>query len=138
MIYKVSLNGKIYEVEVEKGEAVIKSEFDAALPQAAVSADNISVAPQTSVGASASAPAVSVQSAQATAGATVVSAPMNGNINAIKVTSGQTVKEGDVLVVLEAMKMENDIPASKSGKIGQIFVQKGQTVDTGAPLVEIL
>ena len=138
MIYKVSLNGKIYEVEVEKGEAVIKSEFDAALPQAAVPADNISVAPQTSVGASASAPAASVQSAQASAGATVVSAPMNGNINAIKVTSGQTVKEGDVLVVLEAMKMENDIPASKSGKIGQIFVQKGQTVDTGAPLVEIL
>lgn len=136
MIYKVSLNGKIYEVEVEKGEAVIKSEFDAALPQA-VPANNTAVAPQTSVSAAAPAPAPQA-GAQATAGATVVSAPMNGNINAIKVTSGQTVKEGDVLVVLEAMKMENDIPASKSGKIGQIFVQKGQTVDTGAPLVEIL
>lgn len=137
MIYKVSLNGKIYEVEVEKGEAVIKSEFDAALPQA-VPANNTAVAPQTSVSVAAPAPAAPQAGAQATAGATVVSAPMNGNINAIKVTSGQTVKEGDVLVVLEAMKMENDIPASKSGKIGQIFVQKGQTVDTGAPLVEIL
>lgn len=136
MIYKVSLNGKIYEVEVEKGEAVIKSEFDAALPQA-VPANNTAVAPQTSVSVAAPAPAPQA-GAQATAGATVVSAPMNGNINAIKVTSGQTVKEGDVLVVLEAMKMENDIPASKSGKIGQIFIQKGQTVDTGAPLVEIL
>lgn len=136
MIYKVSLNGKIYEVEVEKGEAVIKSEFDAALPQA-VPANNTAVAPQTSVSVVAPAPAPQA-GAQATAGATVVSAPMNGNINAIKVTSGQTVKEGDVLVVLEAMKMENDIPASKSGKIGQIFVQKGQAVDTGAPLVEIL
>ncbi len=132
MIYKVSLNGKIYEVEVEKGEAVIKSEFDAALPT--VSATVSAPAPQ-----AAAAPApVAAASAQATAGATVVTAPMNGNINAIKVTPGQTVKEGDVVMILEAMKMENDIPASKSGKIGQIFVQKGATVDTGAQLFEIL
>lgn len=135
MIYKVSLNGKIYEVEVEKGEAVIKAEFDAALPTAA--AVDAGVAAQPAVSAAAPAP-VAASSAQATAGATVVSAPMNGNINAIKVTAGQTVKEGDVVMVLEAMKMENDIPASKSGKIGQIFVQKGATVDTGAPLFEIL
>ncbi len=127
MIYKVSLNGKIYEVEVEKGEAVIKAEFDAALPTVSVS--EAAFAPQAPVAAS---------SAQATAGSTVVTAPMNGNINAIKVTTGQTVKEGDVVMILEAMKMENDIPASKSGKIGQIFVQKGATVDTGAQLFEIL
>ena len=89
--------------------------------------------------AASAAPApVAASSAQATAGSTVVTAPMNGNINAIKVTTGQTVKEGDVVMILEAMKMENDIPASKSGKIGQIFVQKGATVDTGAQLFEIL
>lgn len=132
MIYKVSLNGKVYEVEVEKGEAVIKSEFDAAAPVA-----NVATANQTAVAAVPQTPAPQV-AATASAGATVVSAPMNGNINAIKVATGQTVKEGDVLVVLEAMKMENDIPASKSGKIGQIFVQKGATVETGAALVEIL
>ncbi len=135
MIYKVSLNGKIYEVEVEKGEAVIKAEFDAALPTVSVS--EAAFAPQAPAASAAPAP-IAASSAQATAGSTVVTAPMNGNINAIKVTTGQTVKEGDVVMILEAMKMENDIPASKSGKIGQIFVQKGATVDTGAQLFEIL
>lgn len=135
MIYKVSLNGKIYEVEVEKGDAVIKAEFDAALPTVSVS--EAAFAPQAPAASAAPAP-VAASSAQATAGSTVVTAPMNGNINAIKVTTGQTVKEGDVVMILEAMKMENDIPASKSGKIGQIFVQKGATVDTGAQLFEIL
>lgn len=134
MIYKVSLNGKIYEVEVERGEAVIKSEFDAMLPQSAPAP--AAVQP---VAAAATAPAAPAPvAAAATAGATVVTAPMNGNINAVKVSSGQTVKEGDVIMVLEAMKMENDIPAPKSGKIGQIFVQKGMTVDTGAQLFEIV
>ena len=135
MIYKVSLNGKIYEVEVEKGEAVIKAEFDAALPTVSVS--EAAFAPQAPAASATPAP-VAASSAQATGGSTVVTAPMNGNINAIKVTTGQTVKEGDVVMILEAMKMENDIPASKSGKIGQIFVQKGATVDTGAQLFEIL
>ena len=135
MIYKVSLNGKIYEVEVEKGEAVIKAEFDAALPTVSVS--EAAFAPQAPAASATPAPGAA-SSAQATAGSTVVTAPMNGNINAIKVTTGQTVKEGDVVMILEAMKMENDIPASKSGKIGQIFVQKGATVDTGAQLFEIL
>ena len=132
MIYKVSLNGKIYEVEVEKGEAVLQAEYEAALPQAAPAPQAVAAPQQAAVAQPAP------QAAAATAGATVVCAPMNGNINAIKVTSGQTVKEGDVVLVLEAMKMENDIPASKSGKIGQIFVQKGATVDTGAQLFEII
>ena len=63
---------------------------------------------------------------------------MPGNINAVKVSGGQAVKKGDVLIILEAMKMENEIVAPKDGKVGQIFVQKGATVDTGAPLVEVL
>ncbi len=130
MIYKVSLNGKIYEVEVEKGEAVVKSEFDAALPQAAPAAPAQSAAP-----IAAAAPAAAPASA---ASASAVTAPMPGNINAVKVTSGQSVKNGDVLIILEAMKMENEIVAPKDGKIGQVFVQKGATVETGAPLVEVL
>jgi len=130
MIYKVSLNGKIYEVEVEKGEAVVKSEFDAALPQAAPAAPAQSAAP-----IAAAAPAAAPASA---ASASAVTAPMPGNINAVKVTSGQSVKNGDVLIILEAMKMENEIVAPKDGTIGQVFVQKGATVETGAPLVEVL
>lgn len=131
MIYKVTLNGKIYEVEVEKGEAVIQSEYDAALPQAAPA----TAAPVQSAAAPApqSAPA-----APASAGANTVVAPMPGNINAVKVTAGQQVKKGDVLIILEAMKMENEIYAEKDGKIGQVFVQKGATVETGTPLVELL
>lgn len=133
MIYKVSLNGKIYEVEVEKDEAVLQAEYDAALP--AVPAVGSVAAPQ-AVPSSSS--ANFPQTAAPVASAAAITAPMPGNINAVKVTSGQAVKEGDVLIILEAMKMENEITAPKAGKIGQIFVQKGATVETGAPLVEVL
>ena len=82
------------------------------------------------------APAQSAPVAAASANAIV--APMPGTINAVKVTSGQQVKKGDVLVILEAMKMENEIYAEKDGKVGQVFVQKGASVQTGTALVEIL
>ncbi len=130
MIYKVTLNGKIYEVEVEKGEAVIQSEYEAALPQSAPAVAPVAQAPVQT--------ATPAQSAPAAASANAIVAPMPGTINAIKVTSGQQVKKGDVLIILEAMKMENEIYADKDGKVGQIFVQKGASVQTGAPLVELL
>ena len=130
MIYKVTLNGKIYEVEVEKGEAVIRAEYEAALPQSAPAVAETSAPAQT---VAAAAPAAAPQSA----GANSVTAPMPGTINAVKVTSGQQVKKGDVLFILEAMKMENEIYADKDGKVGQVFVQKGASVNTGAPLCEL-
>lgn len=132
MIYKVTLNGKIYEVEVEKGEAVIQAEYEAALPQATPVA-----ATQEVVAAPTAAPAAPAAPAPASAGANSVTAPMPGTINAVKVTSGQQVKKGDVLFILEAMKMENEIYADKDGKVGQVFVQKGASVSTGAPLCEL-
>ena len=131
MIYKVTLNGKIYEVEVEKGEAVIQSEYEAALPQSAPAAATVAQAPVQTAAPAQSAPA-------AAASANAIVAPMPGTINAVKVTSGQQVKKGEVLVILEAMKMENEIYADKDGKVGQVFVQKGASVQTGAPLVELL
>ena len=131
MIYKVTLNGKIYEVEVEKGEAVIQSEYEAALPQSAPAVAPVAQAPVQTAAPAQSAPV-------AAAGANAIVAPMPGTINAVKVTSGQQVKKGDVLIILEAMKMENEIYADKDGKVGQVFVQKGASVQTGAPLVEIL
>lgn len=130
MIYKVTLNGKIYEVEVEKGEAVIQAEYEAALPQSAPAVAETSAPTQT---VAAAAPAAAPQST----GANSVTAPMPGTINAVKVTSGQQVKKGDVLFILEAMKMENEIYADKDGKVGQVFVQKGASVNTGAPLCEL-
>ena len=130
MIYKVTLNGKIYEVEVEQGEAVIQAEYDASLPVAtpAVAETPVASAPATP----ASAPA------QAVGGGEPVKSPFPGNVNAVKVVPGQAVKEGDVVAIVEAMKMENEITAHKAGKIGQVLVQKGATIETGAVLVTII
>ena len=128
MIYKVTLNGKIYEVDVEKGEAIIQKEYEAAAPVATPVVASAPVAQ--------SAPAATV--AQATAGsANAVKSPLPGTINAVKVQVGQTVKKGDVLFILEAMKMENDVPADRDGKITNIYVQKGATVETGTALCDI-
>lgn len=126
MIYKVTLNGKIYEVEVEQGEAIVKAEYEASLP----------VAEPAVVAPAVSAPVASAP--VASGNGEVVKSPLPGTINQIKVTAGQTVKEGDVLIILEAMKMENEITAPVSGKIGNILVAKGASVETGASLVEII
>ena len=119
MIYKVTLNGKVYEVEVEKGEAVIQAEYDAALPAAAPAAPVAAPAAP----APAAAPAAPAPAAQA--GANAVPAPLPGNINAVNFSVGQAVKAGDVVIILEAMKMENEIVSPKAGTITKLYVQKG-------------
>lgn len=133
MIYKVTLNGKVYEVEVEKGEAVIQAEYEAALPAAAPAAPVAAPAP-----VQAQAPAAPAASAPAApAGAGTVLSPLPGNINEIRFSAGQTVKAGDVVIILEAMKMENEIVAPKAGTLSKIHVQKGAVVNTGDPLFDV-
>ena len=133
MIYKVTLNGKVYEVEVEKGEAVIQAEYEAALPAAAPAAPVAASAP-----VQAQAPAAPAASAPAaSAGAGTVLSPLPGNINEIRFSAGQTVKAGDVVIILEAMKMENEIVAPKAGTLSKIHVQKGAVVNTGDPLFDV-
>lgn len=131
MIYKVKLNGKIYEVEVEKGEAMIRAEYDAAAPVAPAPAAPAAPVAAAPVAAPAAAPA------PAAAGEGVVQSPMPGNINAVKFSAGQSVKAGDVIIILEAMKMENEIVAPKAGTLKGVFVTKGATVNTGDALFEI-
>ena len=128
MTYKVTLNGRTYEVEVEAGKAMLIDEYEAIVPTAAP----VAAAP---VAAPAAVPAAPAAPAAAPVAGEAVSAPMPGNILKVNVTAGQAVKEGDVLVVLEAMKMENEIMAPKAGTVAQVLVSKGSTVDTGATLV---
>ena len=128
MIYKVTLNGKIYEVEVEKGEAMIRAEYDAAAPVAPAPAAPAAPVAAAPVAAPAATPA------PAAAGEGVVQSPMPGNINAVKFSAGQSVKAGDVIIILEAMKMENEIVAPKDGTLTSVCVSKGQVVETGAVL----
>ena len=130
MKYKVTLNGRTYEVEVEAGKAMLLDEYEAIVPTAAPVAAP-AAAPAT-VAAPAAAPA---PAAAAPVAGDAVTAPMPGNILKVNVTAGQAVKEGDVLVVLEAMKMENEILAPKACTVKQVLVSKGATVDTGATLV---
>ena len=126
MKYKITLNGKTYEVEVDETQAMLVDEYEAYAPAPAAPAQ-APAAP--AAPAAAAAPQVAVGPGE------VVAAPMPGNVLKVNVTEGQAVKGGDVLVVLEAMKMENEILAPRDGKVSQIVAGKGSVVDTGAPLV---
>lgn len=128
MKYKVTLNNRVYEVEVEQGEAMLVDEYELAAPAAPALAAAAPVA--------AAAPAAAAAPVAVAAGEPVKS-PMPGNILKINVTQGQKVNEGDVIMVLEAMKMENEIVATRSGTIAQIAVSKGAVVETGAVLAVI-
>ena len=130
MKYKVTLNNRVYEVEVEQGEAMLVDEYELAAPAAPTPAA-AAAAPVAAAAPAAAAAPVAVAAGEA------VKSPMPGNILKINVTQGQKVNEGDVIMILEAMKMENEIVATRSGTIAQIAVSKGAVVETGAVLAVI-
>ena len=109
--YRVNVNGTQYDITVE----VLEGEAAAAAPQAAPAAPK----------------------AAAPAGAQSITAPMPGTILSVNVTPGQAVKKGDVLVMLEAMKMENEIMAPQDGTVGAVNVSKGQSVKSGDVLLTL-
>ena len=122
--YNITVNGVTYVVSVEEVGGV-------AAP--AVAAAPAPVATPVAAPAPAAAPAAPKTSA----GAVSVKAPMPGNIMKINAKVGQAVKKGDVLVVLEAMKMENDICAPEDGTVASVEVSQGATVETDAVLVTL-
>ena len=128
MKYKVRLNKKIYEVEVEKGEAILLDEYEAVAPTAA---------PATPVAVNTAAPAAAQAPVGTAASASAVKSPLPGTVLDVKVSVGQTVKKGDVVMLIEAMKMENEINASKDGKITNVYVAKGAKVEQGSPLFDL-
>ena len=129
MKYKVTLNGRTYEVEVEAGKAMLLDEYEAIAPTPVAAAP---VAP-----ASAAAPAAAPVASAVTVAGETVAAPMPGTILGVNVKEGDAVTAGQVLCILEAMKMENEIKAPSAGTIKQVLVARGQAVETGAPLVVI-
>lgn len=127
MKYVVNLNGKNYEVEVTEQEAVITNVSTAAAAPVQ--------APVAAPAAPAAAPAPAAQAVSAEG--TTIPSPMPGSIINVNVSVGQAVKAGDVLMILEAMKMENDISAPCDGTVKQILVSKGSTVNTDDILIVI-
>ena len=124
MKYKVTLNGRTYEVEVNNGQAILLDEYEA-----------VSAAPVVAAPVAAPAAAAAPAAPAVTGAGEAVNAPMPGTILKVNVSAGQAVKEGELLVVLEAMKMENEIYAPKAGTVAQVLVSKGSNVDTDATLV---
>lgn len=119
----IKINGKQYDVEVE--------EVGAAASAPVYAAPVVSAAP-----AAAAAPAVKAAPAAPGSGE-VVASPLPGSVVKVLKSSGDAVKKGETVVLLEAMKMENEIHATKDGTITSVSVTVGQTVDTGAPLFTI-
>lgn len=122
--FQIVVNGTSYIVDVEELAA-----GQAPAPVAAAPAP---------VAAPKAAPAAAPKAAAAApAGAEAIKSPMPGTINAVNVTAGQAVKKGDVLCILEAMKMENEIKAPRDGSVASVNVTKGQSVASGDVLLSL-
>ena len=126
--YNITVNGTTYEVFVE--EADLGETKGIAMPSPAI-------APVATPVAAPKAAAPKAPAAQGATGGVKVAAPMPGTILDVKVAVGTAVKKGDVICVLEAMKMENDIPAPQDGVVASVNVQKGASVNAGDVVVTL-
>ena len=125
--YNITVNGNSYEVMVEEVSAEGATPVAAPAPVAA---------PKVAAPAPKAAP-VAPKAASGAQGAVKVTSPMPGTILEVKVSVGQAVKKGEVVCVLEAMKMENEIPAPEDGTIASVNIQKGASVNAGDLLVSL-
>lgn len=128
---KVTVNGIVYDVQVEEVGAPAVPTVQAAAPS--VSAQAVSAPAPTA----APAPKAAAKAAEVPAGSETIESPMPGTISEISVSVGQSVKKGDTLLVLEAMKMENEIMSPRDAEIAAVLVAKGDSVQAGAPLLSL-
>ena len=124
--YRVTVNGTVYEIELEELTGAAPS-----APAAPAAAAPAAAAP------AAAAPAAPAPAAAAPAGGEQVTSPMPGTILSINVAAGDAVKRGQVLMVLEAMKMENEIMCPCDGKVASVNTSKGSAVESGTLLCVI-
>lgn len=117
--YTITVNGNVYEVTVEEGAAGVAS------------------APVAKPAAKPAAPKAAPKAAAGAQGSVKVNAPMPGKILAVKANAGQAVKKGEVILVLEAMKMENEIVAPSDGTVASVNVAVGSTVEAGEVLATL-
>ncbi len=132
---RITVNGTAYDVQVEELDGT------AAAPVSVPAAPAPAAAPQPAA-APAPAPAPAAPAAPAAtkdvpADAELISAPMPGTIVSVNVKPGQGIKKGDVLLILEAMKMENEIMAPHDATVAAVHVNKGDSVESGTPLVSL-
>lgn len=130
MKYIVTINDKQYEVEVERGKAVAAYIGEAPAPVAPVAAPAAAPAPVAT-------PAPAAAPAPAAGEGDPICSPMPGTILDVRCQPGQAVQAGDILFILEAMKMENEIFAGKEGVVTSVVTTKGASVDTGAVLATV-
>ena len=124
--FNVNVNGTVYSVEVEEvGGTVAAAPVAPAAPAAAPAAAPVAAA----------APAPKKEDAAAPAGSITVEAPMPGKVLSVNVKAGDKVEAGDVLLILEAMKMQNEIMAPEDGTVSDVRVSAGDTVATGDVMV---
>lgn len=121
--FNITVNGKTYEVEVEEVDTPISSE------------SKVAPKPSSSTTASEQKEASKSVPVKVSAGQEVVEAPMPGNIWKVLVKEGQEIKEGSILLILESMKMENEILSPKDGVVSRIATSEGAAVNTGDQLV---
>jgi len=131
MKYVVTVNGKKFEVEVEKVGGAGKS----LSRQPAERREAVKSEPVVETKAAVAPAPVETAPAATTTGGTTITSPMPGTILDVKVNVGDKVKFGQTLAILEAMKMENDIPATADGEVAEIKVKKGDAVETDSVLI---
>ncbi|MGA8942339.1 MAG: biotin/lipoyl-containing protein [Thermoactinomyces sp.] len=124
--FRVHVDGQFFEVEVEEIESGATAPVKPAVNPAGSAAPTVTAAPKQTA-----APSKPVTNGASNS----IKAPMPGSILSVKVNEGEKVKAGQVLLILEAMKMENEIVAPKDGVIDKIYIATGQSVSTDDPLI---